>query len=53
MVQIHVAYTEAINPAGSGDVLSRDQVGHPSLSYWGGETCCLLFIVIVVENEVH
>ena len=27
MVQIHCAYTEAINPAGSDPVLSRDQVG--------------------------
>ena len=52
MVRIHIAYTEAINPAGSGEPLSRDQVGLPPLSYLGGETCCLLFIG-VVEDEVH
>lgn len=33
MVHIHCAYTEAINPAGSDPVLSRDQVGMFYLAY--------------------
>jgi len=39
MVHIHCAYTEAINPAGSEPVLSRDQVGYSRSLYLCGEMC--------------
>jgi hypothetical protein len=46
MVHIHCAYTEAINPSGSDPILSRDQVGTPSVAIRWRNTFTALVIAM-------